>query len=232
MTDLEETLKIQKKNSDVAGQLQTLSQLCQAYQAQRKYQKALIYSRQAVEIVKSQSNTKDKIHAYIDMGCVFWEMAQLKKAMGFFQEALTMTEETQDIVGQQKLSAILGISYWRKGDWITAFSWFERAMPAFKDEKIKSTQSENFDTLRYGGLHVVMERGVATLENRISIAKDQNNAERTLLPSFSMIPLLYFTSRKDTIPALIEEIIPLARQLNKINILDTIPKLKTQFILD
>jgi hypothetical protein len=77
-----------------------------------------------------------------------------------------------------------------------------------------------------------MERGVATLGNRIRIAKDQNDAERTLLPSFSMIPLLYFTGRKDKIPALIEEIVPLARQLNKVNILDTIPKLQTQFILD
>lgn len=232
MTDLEETLETQKKNSDVAGQLQTLSQLCQSYQAQRKYQKALIYSRQAVEMVKNQSNPKDKIYAYIDMGCVFWEMAQLKKAMGFFQDALKIAEETLDTVGQQKLSAILGISYWRKGEWITAFSWYERALPAFSDGKIKSTQPENFDTLSYDGLHVVMERGVATLENRIRIAKDQNDAERTLLPSFSMVPLLYFTGRKDKIPPLIEEIIPLARQLNKVNILDTIPKLQTQFISD
>jgi len=219
MIELKETLDHHKKNSDVSGQLQTLSQLCQAYQAQRKYQKALIYSKQAIEIVNNRDNSEDKIHALINMGCVYWEMAQLKKAMGIFQEALTITEEIQEAEGQKKLSAVLGISYWRKGEWPTAFSWFERAMT-----------TSDVDTTKYEALQAILERGIATLENRIRIAKDQNDAERTLLPSFSMIPLLFFTNRKEKISPLIEDIIPLARQLNKQNLLDEIPKIQNLFV--
>ena len=219
MIELEETLDHHKKNSDVSGQLQTLSQLCQTYQAQRKYQKALNYSKQAIEIVNNRDNPEDKIHALINLGCVYWEMAQLKKAMGIFQEALTITEVIQEAEGQKKLSAVLGISYWRKGEWSTAFNWFERA-----------TTILNLDTTKYEALQVILERGVVTLENRIRIARDQKDAERTLLPSFSMIPLLFFTNRKEKISRLIEEIIPLARRLNKQNLLDQIPKIQNLFV--
>jgi tetratricopeptide (TPR) repeat protein len=221
MIELEETLENQKKNSDVSGQLKTLSQLCQAYQAQRKYQKALVYSKQAIELTKDQTNSEDQIHALINMGCVYWEMAQLKKAMIFFQDALTRVQETKDAEGQKKLSAVLGISYWRKGEWSTAYSWFERAIPISKE-----------DNSNHEALQVILERGVVTLENRIRIAKDNNDAERTVLPSFSMVPLLFFTNRKEKIPHLIEEIIPLARQLNKQIILDEIPKLQNLFVND
>jgi tetratricopeptide (TPR) repeat protein len=221
MTDLEATLEIQENNGDISGQLQTLSQLCQDFQAQRKYQKALIYAKKAIELAKSQRNTEKLIHALINMGCVYWEMAQLKKAMGFFQDALTITQETEDIEGQKKISAVLGISYWRKGEWSTAFSWFERATPILDAEASK-----------YDALKVILDRGVATLENRIRMAKDQNDAGRTLLPCFSMVPLLFFTNRKEKIPHLIKEIIPLAQQLNKQNILSEIPKLQNHFVND
>ncbi|MGV7221036.1 MAG: tetratricopeptide repeat protein [Nitrospinales bacterium] len=219
MTNLEATLEIQKKNCDVSGQLQTLSLLCQGYQSQRKYQKALLYSKQAIELAKVQINADDQIHAIINMGCVYWEMAQLKKAMSCFQDALTITQVTQDVEGQKKLSAVLGISYWRKGEWPTAFSWFEKSISILDAE-----------TSKHDALKVILERGVKTLENRIRMAKDQNDAERTLLPCFSMVPLLYFADQKEKIPHLINEIIPLAQQLNKQNILNEIPKLQNLFL--
>ena len=53
---LEDALEKLRKNSDVLGQLQILIQLGQFYQSKRRYQKALIYSRQALDLVKDQSN--------------------------------------------------------------------------------------------------------------------------------------------------------------------------------
>ena len=47
-----------------------------------------------------------------------------------------------------------------------------------------------------------MERGIVTLKNRIQIAQNQNDPNRILLPSFSMVPLMFFTGRKEDIPAL------------------------------
>ena len=63
-----------------------------------------------------------------------------------------------------------------------------------------------------------MDRGIGILKNRIKIAQSQNDPERILLPSFSMIPLVFFTGRKETISPLLKTIIPLAQQLKKNNI--------------
>ena len=71
-----------------------------------------------------------------------------------------------------------------------------------------------------------MDRGIGILKNRIKIAQSQNDPERILLPSFSMIPLVFFTGRKETISPLLKTIISLAQQLKKNNILNFIPRLK------
>ena len=223
---LENTLESLRQNSEVSGQFQILSELAQAYQARRKFQKALTYSREALNLVKGLEKSDDRIFALVNMGCIYWEMAQLKKAIGYFQGALELAKEMEDDTGRKALSAIMGISYWRKGEWSVAFNWFAQALPAWTDDTSKSDQAQADIAWKYAGLHIVMERGIATLENRIRMAKDQQDLERTLLPSFSMVPIMYFTGRKENIPLLLEEIISLAQQLNKTNILDAIPQLQ------
>ena len=95
---LEDALEKLRKNSDVLGQLQILIQLGQFYQSKRRYQKALIYSRQALDLVKDQSNPNPhhRIVALVNMGCVYWEMSQLKKAMKFYHNAISISEQLGD----------------------------------------------------------------------------------------------------------------------------------------
>ena len=218
---MEDDLATLRQNSDVAGQFRILVQLSHAYQALRKFQKALAYAREALNLVKGQGKSDDRVEALVNMGCVYWEMAQLNKAIGHFHGALSLAEEMDDDAGRKALNAIMGITCWRKGEWSTAFNLFEQALPVWTG-----------DARKYAGLRAVMERGVATLENRIHMAKEKNDLERTLLPSFSMVPLLYFTGRKEKVPRLLEEVAVLAQQLNKTNILDAIPKLKKLMALD
>ena len=49
---------------------------------------------------------------------------------------------------------------------------------------------------------------------------------RILLPSFAMIPLMLFTGRKGELPNLYKEIVPLAKELKRNKILDTITALE------
>jgi len=221
---LEESLENLRQNSDSPRQLQILIQLGQVYQSKRQYQKALIYFKQALNLVKNQPNPNDKIVARVNMGCVYWEMSQLKKAMNFFQDAIPIAEGLGDNVGKMMLCAIMGVSYWRKGEWPMAIDWFEKASRGGLVDKIKTAQS--IDPFKYEALKVVMERGIETLKNRIQIAQNQSDPARILLPSFSMIPLLFFTGQKKEIPSLLKTIIPLAQKLKNNNILDVIPVLK------
>ena len=223
---LEDSLKILRENSDTPGQLQKLYELGDLFQSKRQYQKALIYARQALDLSNGKSNLDHQVVALVNIGCVYWEMSQLKKAMKFYQDALSISERLGDKEGQGMLRAIIGISYWRKGEWSVAMNWFEKALQNFPDGKIKTEVLEPIGTCKYKSLRIVMDRGIGILKNRIKIAQSQNDPERILLPSFSMIPLVFFTGRKETISLLLKTIIPLAQQLKKNNILNFIPRLK------
>ena len=231
-TVLEDTLKISQKNLDAPGQIQILIQLGRVYQSKRQYQKALIYSKQALDLTKNQSNPDHRIAALINMGCVYWEMSQLKKAMNFFQIALPITEELKDDAGRMMLCAVMGVSYWRKGNWPRAIDWFEKALQDCPTSQKITDKSKSIDSWKHEGLTVVMERGIETLKNRIQIAQNQNDPVRILLPSFSMVPLMFFTNQKEEIPHLLQTIIPLARQLKKFDVLDVILTLKKIMRLD
>ena len=223
---LEDSLKILRENSDTPGQLQKLYELGDLFQSKRQYQKALIYARQALDLSNEKSNLDHQVVALVNIGCVYWEMSQLKKAMKFYQDALSISERLRDKEGQGILRAIIGISYWRKREWSVAMNWFEKALQNFPDGEIKTKVLEPIGTCKYKGLRIVMDRGIGILKNRIKIAQSQNDPERILLPSFSMIPLVFFTGRKESISPLLKTIIPLAQQLQKNNILNFIPRLK------
>ena len=229
---LENSLKILQKNLDVFGQLQILTRLGKIYQSKRQYQKSLIYFRQALNLVKNQSNFDYQIIALVNMGCAYWEMSQLKKAMNYFQDALLIIEEPNDSLGKGMLFAIMGVSYWRKGEWSKANQWFENALKNFPAGEIKTDTLQSLDPFKYEGLKIVMEKGIETLKNRIQLAIDQNDPSRVLLPSFSMIPLMFFTGKKEAIPKLMETSVMLAHQQQKHNILDVISTLKKLMKID
>jgi tetratricopeptide (TPR) repeat protein len=200
-----------------------LGSLCQS---QRQYQKALVYAKQGLQLSTELSNQDYKVMALVSIGCIYWEMSQLKKAMKFFQEALSASEQLEDKDTQGMLHAIMGISCWRQGDLFNAINLFEKALKYFPNSEINKEMLASSGSIKVKCLTNVMERGIETLKNRIKIAKTQQNPERVLLPSFAMIPLVFFTGKKESIPHLLESIIPLAQQLNNNIIIDCIPRLK------
>ena len=221
---LEGTLKNLRKKSDSPRQIQILSLLGQYYQAKRQYQKALTYFRQALNLMKGLPNSDDQVDPLINLGCVYWEMAQLKKAMMLFEEALTQTEKTGDEAGQAMLLTIIGISYWRKLELDQAMDRFEKAMQLNK--KIKKHPLHLTNVEKYNELREVLERGLQTLKGRLNIARKHQEPNRILQINFSLIPLLFFTGRKEEVPTLLEKINFQAKQLNRKDLLCMIPKLQ------
>ena len=215
-----------KQNSDEPKDFKTLSQLGQDYQAKRQFQKALAYSKQAYEIVKNQASPNDLIVALVGMGAIYWEMSQLRKATNFFHDSLLIVERIGDNVGRRMLYSIIGISNWRKGEFVNAIGFFEKALQTTSESKVECERSQLVPYWKYEILHVVMLRGIITLKNRIQIARNQHDSVRILLPSYSMVPLMLFTGQKGVIPSLLEEIVPLAKELKNNKILNTIPALE------
>jgi len=215
-----------KQNSDESKDFKTLSQLGQSYQAKRQFQKALACSKQAYQIVKNQARTDDLIVALVNMGAIYWDMSQLRKATNIFHDSLLIVEQVGDDVGRRMLYAIIGISSWRKGEFVIAIEYFEKALQTTSELKVEYDRFQLVPPWKYEILHVVMVRGIVALNNRIQIARNQHDLVRILLPSFSMIPLMLFTGEKESIPSLLQEIVPLAKELKNNKILNTITSLE------
>jgi tetratricopeptide (TPR) repeat protein len=215
-----------KQNSDEIKDFKILSQLGQVYQSKRQLQKALAYSKKAYELVKTEADSDDLIIALINMGSIYWEMSQLRKATNLFHDSLLIVEQIGDNVGRRMLYSIIGISSWRIGEFVKAIEWFEEALEASSEAKVEYERAQLVSPWKYEILHIVMERGILTLKNRIQIARNQHDLVRILLPSFSMVPLMLFTGRKGAIPNLLKEIVPLAKELENNKILNTIPALE------
>ena len=125
-------------------------------------------------------------------------MSQLKKAMKFFQDALSAGGQFKDKEAQGMLHAIMGISCWRQGDWSMAINLFEKALQYFPNSEIKKEVLVSSGSVEVKCLMTVMKRGIETLKNRIEIAKTQQNPDQILLPSFAMIPLVFFVGEKES----------------------------------
>ena len=215
-----------KKNSDEPKDFKTLSQLGQAYQTKHQFQKALACYKQAYATIKNQASPDDLIVALVNMGAIYWEMSQLRKATDLFHDSLLIVERIGDDVGRRMLYSIIGISSWRKGEFVKAIEWFEAALKVSTEAKVEYERSQIISPWKYEILLVVVERGIVTLKNRIQIAQNQHDAVRILLPSFSMVPLMLFTGRKGAIPILLKELVPLAKELKNNKILNTITTLE------
>ena len=160
------------------------------------------------------------------LGAIYWEMSQLRKAENHFHDSLLIVEQIGDDVGRRMLYSIIGISSWRKGEFVKAIEWFEEALKASPEAKVEYERSQLIPPWKYEILQVVMVRGIVTLKNRIQIARNQQDSVRILLPTFSMLPLMLFTGQKEAIPSLLKEIVPLAKELKRNKILDTITALE------
>jgi tetratricopeptide (TPR) repeat protein len=215
-----------KQNSEEPKDFKTLIQLGHAYQAKRQFQKALACSKQAYEIAKNKASPDDLIVGLVNVGAIYWEMSQLRKAENHFHDSLLIVEQIGDDVGRRMLYSIIGISSWRKGEFVNAIEFFEKALQATSEIKVEYERSQLVPPWKYEILHVVMVRGIVTLKNRIQVARTQQDSVRILLPSFSMVPLMFFTGRKGVIPGLLKEIVPLAKELKNNKILNTISALE------
>ncbi len=216
--ELEANLKTARERSDREQEARTLLLLGEHYQTVRRLPKAAALIAQALKISGVTENAKEAACVHARLGAVYWEMAQLKKAMTHFQQALENLKRAPHAEGTYRVQTLLAILYWRKCQWREGLAGFRAAL--------KSRDNVQEETQDYLPLKQALERGVATLENRIRLAREQNDPLRLLQPLFSLAPLHLFTGNKTAMQALLQEAEPLAEQLGKQDILEVLPQLR------
>jgi tetratricopeptide (TPR) repeat protein len=224
IAELEDELKTMKAQKDIDGEFQTLRRLGSALQKNRQFTKAASCFSRALNLVKDNPNAGDQALVHASLGCVYWEMAQLKKAMTHFQSALEIQQQFQDAPGQAGLLTLIGISCWRKCQWEEGLAYFSkvRELRQIRPPATANTPEDG----EYSFIAEAIERAVATLQNRVRLGREQGDALKILQPLFAMIPLYLFTARKNEIEPLLQEVTPLAEQLQKIDIQNAVPRLQ------
>ena len=84
IADLENDLKTMKELKDNVGELRALRNLGFALQKNRQFTKAASCFSKALKPIQENGSDKDKAVLHASLGCVYWEMAQLKKAEAHF----------------------------------------------------------------------------------------------------------------------------------------------------
>lgn len=221
ISDLEAELKTAREQKDRMGELRTLKSLGSVFQKNRRFTKAASCFSKALNLVMESGG--DQALAHSRLGCVYWEMAQLKKAMAHFQSALEIQQQFQPAPGQAGILTLMGISCWRQCQWEAGLAYFREVLELRQNPSPTTANTSEDD---YFFLSEAMERGVVTLQNRVQLGREQGDPLKILQPLFAMIPLYLFTAKKNEIEPLLQEVTSLAEQLLKKDIQDAIPKLR------
>lgn len=222
VAELEDELKTMREQQDTAGEFLTLRRLGLALQKNRQFTKAASCLSQVLKGMEDDLSTHDRAIVHASLGCVYWEMAQLKKAMTQLQLALKIQKQIDDAPGQACVLTLAGITSWRKCRWEEGLAYFSEVQELSQTDSPVNKPQEG----GYSFLASALERAVVTLENRVRLGRESGDALKILQPLFAMIPLYLFTARKNEIDLLLQEAASLATQLQKIDIQDAIPRLK------
>ncbi|NIP99276.1 MAG: tetratricopeptide repeat protein [Nitrospinaceae bacterium] len=224
LSELQEQLESARQQGDVAGQTQALRALGRACQKNRQYQKAVQHHREALDVAARAGDRRQEAVAYGNLGCAWWEMAQLKKAVDHFRRAYELMEQTGDRSGQAAIVAILGVSFWRTCDWNEGLKYFRQALKLLETEQQSDRDPKQDERIR--GLWEAIERGVALLEHRVRLGRDQKDPLKIMQPLFSLAALHLFTGQTDRLIACLNEVVPLAQDLGKVDVLDAAARLR------
>ncbi|MFQ5451633.1 MAG: hypothetical protein ACE5E9_13480, partial [Nitrospinaceae bacterium] len=131
--------------------------------------------------------------------------------------ALEVLSETGDAEAQRMVRVILGVSFWRCGDWNRALALFEEAVPIGPSSVPEP----------YRPLHEALEKAVPQLEQRVWAAQTNNNPLRLMQAHFALIPLCLCMGKKEEAAIHLNQAESLARQLQQENISRIFPKLQS-----
>jgi tetratricopeptide (TPR) repeat protein len=207
LLQLEESFESLRLSNDRATMVEKAVELANAYQQIRKFGTANACLKKILPDVENDSS----LHATVltAMGTVYWEKAQLQKALDQFEEALNLFKSIGDPIGKGAILSITGITFWRKCDWGRAIDILADALCQNKD-RVK----EN----RFRSLYGAFDRGIITLQNRVRLGRELQDSFKILQPLFSMCALQWVIGNHEQLAICLDESESLARSLNKTDI--------------
>ncbi|MBC8287875.1 MAG: tetratricopeptide repeat protein [Nitrospinae bacterium] len=209
LSEREKLFNRAKENASPVEMAEAVIPLANAYQQVRKYDAAVRCLREALAIIRESGEADQEAVILTAIGSAFWEKAQLQKALDQFSLALDMFKKSGDKMGERAILAMVGITFWRKCEW-------QRALKIFSDMWVGGLTIDD----RFLSLQGALERGIATLQNRVRMGRELQDSMRILQPLFSSSALYLVTGNLDDLKSCLDESVSLAEQLGEADILD------------
>lgn len=223
LSELEKSFNSAKENASPVEMAAAVIPLADAYQQIRKYDSAVRCLQEALSVIREKGETGQEGETGQDqeasqegvvltaLGTAFWEKAQLQKALDQFSPALGLFKQAGDKTGERVILTMVGITFWRKCEW-------QRALEILVDVFCEADKLIVDD--RFMSVQGALERGVATLQNRVRMGRELQDPLKILKPLFSGCVLYRVLGNREQFELCLDEAVTLAESLNKTDILN------------
>ena len=208
-----ETIRLKGNRVETVEKAVELANACQKV---RKYEAAITCLNKVLPDVQKDTGLFAVVKTAL--GTAYWEKAQLQKALNHFEEALTLFKEIDDKPGIAAILSIVGITFWRKCEW-------EKALEILKDVSPRQNDEKKVEP-RFASLFGALDRGIATLQNRVRLGRELQKPLKILQPLFSICALYWVIGNREQLEVCLDEAVSLAQSLNKTDILQAAKDLK------
>ena len=209
LSELEKSFNSAKESGSPVEMVAAIIPLVDAYQQVRKFDPAVRCLKEALPVIREKGEAGQEAVILTALGTAFWEMAQLQKALDQFSPARDLFKQCGDKMGERTILAMVGITFWRKCEWQRAL---EILADVFADGLIVDD--------RFLSVRGALERGVATLQNRVRMGRELDDPLKILQPLFSGCALYRVLGNREQFELCLNESVTLAESLNKTDILD------------
>ncbi len=215
LSDLEKSFTSAKESGLSTEIVAAIIPLVDAYQQVRKFDPAVRCLKDVLPVIREKGEAGQEAVILTALGTAFWEMAQLQKALDQFSLARDLFKQSGDKMGERAILAMVGITFWRKCDW-------QRALEILADVFADGLVVDD----RFMSVRGALERGIATLQNRVRMGRELVDPLKTLQPLFSGCALYRVLGNHEQFELCLNESVALAESLNKTDILDAAKELK------
>jgi tetratricopeptide (TPR) repeat protein len=211
LSELENKFNSTKERTSPFDMVEAIIPLVNAYQQERKYDSAVHCLQGVLPIIREKGDADQVAVILTTLGTVFWEKAQLQKALDQFSPALELFKKSGDKVGERTIFAMVGITFWRKCEWKRALEIFAEVWREADGLKIEG---------RFASVQGALARGTVTLQNRVLMGRELQDQLKILQPLFSVCVLYRMLGDREQFNICFDEAVALAESLNKTDILN------------
>ena len=109
--------------------------------------KALQYSRKALERNKKNNNQYGIANSYANLGRIFYRKNNYEKSLSYLQQSLELKQQLDDIVEIPSLLRKIGENYLKMNEYNRAREFVEKSLAQAKEEQLKEEQKESYRAL-------------------------------------------------------------------------------------